>query len=98
MWQRTLTELSDIKSGKKELDRVLPEWNFYVDQFQEGKHGSISYKDLHKIIDVFKVWQIIGGLESTWIIKSFSSNGKNNSMRTISEKINDRVLKKIGEL
>ena len=98
MWQRILTKLRDIKNGKRELDRVLPEWNFYVDQFQEGKHGSISYKDLDKIIGVFKVWQIIGERESTRIIKSFSSGDEKNSMETISEKINDRVLKKIGEL
>lgn len=69
-----------------------------MDQFQEGKHGSISYKDLHKIIGAFKVWQIISGRESKRIIKSFSSNGEKNSIEAISEKINDRVLEKIGEL
>lgn len=98
MWQRTLTELRNIKNGKKELDRVLPEWNFYVDQFQEGKHGSVSYKCLDKIIGAFKVWQIIGERKSTRIIKSFGSGSEKNFIETISEKINDRVLKKIGEL
>lgn len=98
MWRSISTKLRDIRNGKKELDRVLPEWNFYADQFQEGKHGSISYKDLDKTIGAFKVWQIIGERESTWIMKSFSRGGEKNSMKVVSEKINDRVLDKIGEL
>jgi hypothetical protein len=99
MRQRISTKLRDIRNGKKELDRVLPEWNFYVGQFQKRKHGSISYEALDKIIGTFKVWQIIGERESTLIIKSFSNGvGEKNSIETISEKINDRVLDKIGEL
>ncbi len=100
MWKRILTKLRDIKNEKKELDKVLPEWNFYADQFQEGKHGSISYRDLDKIIGAFKGCQIIGERESIQIIRSFSDNcnAKNNTMEIMSEKINDRVLKKIGDL
>ena len=98
MWQRILTKLRDIRNGKKELDRILPEWNFYVDQFQKEKHESVGYKELDKVTGAFKVWQIIGERESTWIMKSFSSDSEKKSMGIISEKINDRVPKKISEL
>lgn len=97
MWRQTLAKLRNIKNGKRELEEVLPEWNFYVDQFQEESHGEIAYKDLDKLIGVFKGWQIIGERESTQIIRSFNSDDR-NSLGTISDKINDRVLKKMGEL